>query len=387
MQSLLGKTPLWPAVQLERVHQTFLKMNRSGVIFVAALNGSALGLGAEFSWANDLRVMADGDYFIGQPEILLGIMPGGGGTQRLTRLVGTHRSLVAILEGKPFTPAEALEIGAVDDVVPQDQVLDRAIELAEHFGTRTKGSVGAIKRAVYFGGSMSLTDGLHVERAEFLTTALSKVGQELMLDYMANTEAAGELPLYRPGVYDEVLQAGTTRGAGAAATSGSEKQTMSTRPTKTFTRQDVSFTSGDDTCAAWLYLPDGVDIAAGGHPRPRPGRDAGDAPGRLRRAVRRGRDRCRRVHLPALRRLRRPAPSAALDQAAARGLGRRDRPRQGPRRRRRHAHGGLGQLVRRRPRDHRRLAPPRAGRSGVPVPVHRRPGVGARRSARSARCG
>ena len=212
LRPLLGKTPLWPAVQLERVHQTFLKMNRSGVIFVAALNGSALGLGAEFSWANDLRVMADGDYFIGQPEVLLGIMPGGGGTQRLTRLIGTHRSLVAILDGTPFTPAEALAVGAVDDVVPPDQVLSRAIELAERFGSRPKGSVAAIKRSVYFGGSMSLTEGLHVERAEFLTTARSKVGQELMLDYMATTEATGELPLYTPGVYAEALEAGTVAG-------------------------------------------------------------------------------------------------------------------------------------------------------------------------------
>ena len=215
MQTVLGKTPLWPAVQLERLHKTFLKMNRSGVIFVAALNGSALGLGAEFAWANDLRVMADGDFFIGQPEVLLGIMPGGGGTQRLTRLVGTHRSLVAILEGKPFTPAEALANGAVDDVVVQKDVLDRAVELAGHFGTRTKESVAGIKRAVYFGGSMSLTDGLHVESTEFLMTVLSKVGQELMVDYMKNTEAAGELPFYQPGVYDQILETGNTRGAGA----------------------------------------------------------------------------------------------------------------------------------------------------------------------------
>jgi enoyl-CoA hydratase/carnithine racemase len=214
MQSLVGRTPLWPAIQLERVHHTFLKMNRSGVIFIAALNGSALGLGAEFCWANDLRVMADGDYFIGQPEILLGIMPGGGGTQRLTRLVGTHKSLVAILDGKPFTAAQALAVGAVDDVVPSDRVLDRAIELAQHFGSRTKSARAAIKRAVYFGGSMPLEDGLHLERAEFLTTVLSEIGQGLMLDYMANTDAAGELPLYIPGVYREVLEKGTTHGAG-----------------------------------------------------------------------------------------------------------------------------------------------------------------------------
>ncbi|MFL6090269.1 MAG: enoyl-CoA hydratase/isomerase family protein [Aeromicrobium sp.] len=215
LKGAFGKTPLWPAVQLERVHQTFLKMNRSGVIFVAAMNGSALGLGAEFCWANDLRVMADGDYFIGQPEILLGIMPGGGGSQRLPRLVGNHKALMAILSGRPFSVAEALEIGAVDEVVPPTDVLDRAIERAEHFGSRPKSSRAAVKRAVYFGGSATLAEGLHIERSEFLATALSRIGQELMLDYMANTEAGGELPLYQTGVFDEVLKVGTTRGAGA----------------------------------------------------------------------------------------------------------------------------------------------------------------------------
>jgi enoyl-CoA hydratase len=212
LEPVVRRTPLWPAVQLERLHATFLRMNRSGVIFVAALNGSALGLGAEFAWANDLRVMADGDFFIGQPEVLLGIMPGGGSSQRLTRLIGTHKSLVAILEGTPFTPAQALANGAVDDVVPRDQVVARATELAEHFGSRSKGSVAAIKRAVYFGGSMSLTDGLHVERTEFLTRALSKDGQELMLDYMATTDATGELPLYNPETYKQALESGSVPG-------------------------------------------------------------------------------------------------------------------------------------------------------------------------------
>jgi enoyl-CoA hydratase/carnithine racemase len=204
----ISRTPLGPAVDLERLHQTFLRMNRSGVIFAAALNGSALGLGAVFAWANDLRVMADGDYFIGQPEILLGIMPGGGGSQRLPRLINSHRAMLAILEGKPFTPAQALEFGAVDDVVPPDQVVDRAVELAERLGSRPKESVAAIKRAVYFGGSMSLTEGLHVERTEFLTTALSATGQRLMRDYMAATESTGVLPLSDPAVYEEALRTG-----------------------------------------------------------------------------------------------------------------------------------------------------------------------------------
>ncbi|RNL62741.1 enoyl-CoA hydratase/isomerase family protein [Nocardioides marmoriginsengisoli] len=211
------RTPLSPVIDLERIHATFLRMNSSGVIYVAALNGSALGLGAEFAWAHDLRVMAEGDYVIGQPEVLLGIMPGGGGTQRLTRLVGTHRSLVAILEGKPFTPAEALAAGAVDEVVAPDEVIARALQLAVHFGARSKDSVAAIKRAVYFGGSMSLTDGLHVERAEFLTRVLSDEGQELMLDYMNRSEVEGELPLYSEGVFEEALQVGRVPAGSPAA--------------------------------------------------------------------------------------------------------------------------------------------------------------------------
>src|SRR6185312_13314697 len=82
LDPVVARTPLQGAVQLDRLHATFLRMKGSGVI-----------------------VMAAGDSFIGHPEVLLGINPGGGGTQRLTRLIGTHRSMVAILEGKPFTPA------------------------------------------------------------------------------------------------------------------------------------------------------------------------------------------------------------------------------------------------------------------------------------------
>lgn len=207
-EPVLQKTPMRGLAQLDRLHATFLRMNASGVIFVAALNGSALGLGAEFAWACDLRVMADGDFFIGQPEVLLGIMPGGGGSQRLTHLVGTHRSLVAILEGRPFTSADALANGAVDEVVAPEEVVSRAAELAEYFGRRTKRSVKAIKRSVYFGGSMSLSEGLHMERTEFLATDQSAEGQQLMLQYLADTESVGEPPLYHRDTYDRALELG-----------------------------------------------------------------------------------------------------------------------------------------------------------------------------------
>ena len=215
LEPVVRKTPLWAAAQLDRLHATFLRMNASGAIFIAALIGSALGLGAEFAWACDLRVMADGDFFIGQPEILLGINPGGGGTQRLTRLIGNHRSLVAILEGKPFTPAQALANGAVDEVVAPDDVVTRATELAEYFGLRPREAVAAVKRAVYFGGSMSLSEGLHVERTEFLGTGQSNDGQELMKNYIAATDSIGELPLYHGDTYARALDSGRVPGLGS----------------------------------------------------------------------------------------------------------------------------------------------------------------------------
>jgi len=208
LRTLVGMTRLKTLLQLDSFHATFLKMNASGTIFVAALNGSALAVGAEFAWACDLRIMADGDFAIGLTEVLLALTPGGGGSQRLPRLIGKQRSLVTILEGKPFTPAEALAIGAVDEVVPQDKVLARAIERAEYLGLRPKRSIGAIKRSIYFGSSLSLEDGLQLEHAEFLVRDQSKEAQGRMLAYIAATEATGELPLMDREKLDRALRTG-----------------------------------------------------------------------------------------------------------------------------------------------------------------------------------
>jgi hypothetical protein len=81
---------------------------------------------------------------------------------------------------------------------------------------RPREAIAAIKRAVYFGGSMELSEGLHVERTEFLGTDQSKDGQELMLDYLASTEATGELPLYHGDTYARALEAGRVPGDGSA---------------------------------------------------------------------------------------------------------------------------------------------------------------------------
>jgi len=208
VRKLADRTPLGGAMELLDVHETFLRMNRCGAVFVAALNGSALGIGSELALACDYRLMADGDFVIGQPEILLGFPPGGGGTQRLVRLVGTHRGLVRMLDGGGLDPHAAADIGYVDDVVPPAELIDRAVALGEHLSRRLKFTVAAVKRAAYLGGSMDLEDGLRVENAEFLSTLASPGAQAAMLAYMDRTDQTGDLPLYDGPTYEQTAVAG-----------------------------------------------------------------------------------------------------------------------------------------------------------------------------------
>jgi enoyl-CoA hydratase/carnithine racemase len=208
LSPVVSMTPLSGAVELDRMHNTFMRMNCCGAIFVAALNGSALGLGSELAQACDVRLMAEGDFFIGQPEVLLGFNPGGGGTQRLTRLVGAHRALMMMLEGRPVSPQKALEIGLVDEVVAPGELLERAIALGQYLGSRPRDAIEAIKRSVYIGGSESLEEGMHVERTEFLKALPAREAQALMLEYVERTDRGGDLPLYDPATYDQALECG-----------------------------------------------------------------------------------------------------------------------------------------------------------------------------------
>ncbi|WP_329337473.1 enoyl-CoA hydratase/isomerase family protein [Streptomyces sp. NBC_01352] len=208
VRTLAGMTRLRTLLQLDGFHATFLKMQSSGTIFVAALNGSALAVGTEMALACDLRIMADGEHVIGLTEVLLALTPGGGGSQRLPRLIGRQQALLSILEGRPFTPAEALSLGVVDEVVPQEQVLARSIERAEYLSLRSKKSLGAIKRSINFGSTLSLEDGLQFEHGEFLVRDQSKEAQGRMLAYIATTDATGELPLMDREAYARALAAG-----------------------------------------------------------------------------------------------------------------------------------------------------------------------------------
>lgn len=133
---------------------------------VAAINGYALGGGCELALCADVRIAAD-TATLGQPEILLGIIPGAGGTQRLARLVGPAKAKDIIFTGR-FVPAEEAErIGLVDRVVPADQVYDAAREWAARFATGPAYALRAAKEAIDRGLEADLDTGLAIERQQF----------------------------------------------------------------------------------------------------------------------------------------------------------------------------------------------------------------------------
>jgi enoyl-CoA hydratase len=133
---------------------------------VAAVNGYALGGGCELTLCADVRYAAE-DAVLGQPEILLGVIPGAGGTQRLTRLVGPSRAKDLIFTGRFVKAEEALAIGLVDRVLPADQVYAEAVAWAGQFAGAASYALRAAKDCVDRGLETDLETGLEIERQQF----------------------------------------------------------------------------------------------------------------------------------------------------------------------------------------------------------------------------
>jgi enoyl-CoA hydratase len=133
----------------------------------AAIAGYALGGGLELALACDFRIAAD-TAKVGQPEILLGIIPGGGGTQRLPRLVGPARAKDLIFSGRQVKADEALAMGLVDEVVAADTLLARALERASALAAGAVAAQGLAKQAIDAGLDGPLEDGLQLEQDRFV---------------------------------------------------------------------------------------------------------------------------------------------------------------------------------------------------------------------------
>src|SRR5690349_629104 len=130
-------------------------------VIIAAMNGDALGGGFELTLACDLRIGQRGDFRYGNPEVRAGVIPGAGGTQRVTRLVGLARALDWVLRGRIVRPEVAFELGLVHELV--DDAPARALELAEEIACLPPMSVANAKRALYLGADANLQAAFEIE--------------------------------------------------------------------------------------------------------------------------------------------------------------------------------------------------------------------------------
>jgi len=159
-----------------------------GVPIIAAVRGFALGGGCELAMACDLIIAAD-DARFGQPEIKIGVMPGAGGTQRLTRAIGAARAMELVLTGRMIEAAEAQAAGLVTRVVPAAETVPAALELADAIATMPPLAVRAAKRAVRAAAEMPLSAGLRAERDAFFDLFATEDQREGMRAFMEKRPA------------------------------------------------------------------------------------------------------------------------------------------------------------------------------------------------------
>ena len=147
-------------------NQVFAKLENLSKPTIAAVNGFALGGGCELAMACDIRLASEKAKF-GQPETGLGITPGFGGTQRLPRIVGVSRAMELILTAKTISAAQAREIGLVSEVYPPEELMDRALELANAIAANAQVAVRQSKAAIRRGLQTDMATGAAFESEAF----------------------------------------------------------------------------------------------------------------------------------------------------------------------------------------------------------------------------
>jgi enoyl-CoA hydratase/carnithine racemase len=173
-----------PAGDRQEVVSVFDFLESLPIISIAANNGQAWGGGAELSWGCDLRIAAESATY-GQPEVALGIIPGAGGTTRLARLIGQTKCMEMILDGRPITAREALALGAINRVVPDDQLRAKAIEWAAHIAQWPAWSLAACKRSLVEGRDRPLDEARRHEGRIFVDVARRPESLQIMRDAQA----------------------------------------------------------------------------------------------------------------------------------------------------------------------------------------------------------
>src|SRR3954467_15776630 len=150
---------------IERGHEALASIARIPKIFIAQVEGHALGGGLEISLACDLRFGARGTYKLGVPEVTLGLLPGNGGTQRLPRIIGVPKALDLMVTGRPLSPGEAHGLGILNGLFPAAETADRTRAYAEALAGGATAAIGEIKLTTYAGIELPIADALARERA------------------------------------------------------------------------------------------------------------------------------------------------------------------------------------------------------------------------------
>lgn len=193
-------------------NETLLRLEHTPKLVIAALNGHCVGGGLEIALACDLRIgRASGEKpnLVGLPEVNLGVLPGTGGTQRLTRVLGRAQALQLMVEGRNLTVEEARELGLIHAVFPAHGWWDAVLTYARGFcrPTRAAGAVGLIKRAVVSGADLSLESGLALERElqmRLFAAPDAREGMAAFLEKRAPRFDQERPELRRPAVEGEV---------------------------------------------------------------------------------------------------------------------------------------------------------------------------------------
>jgi enoyl-CoA hydratase/carnithine racemase len=192
-------TPRWKYYFCLHANETLQRLEQTPKLVIAALNGHCVGGGLEVALAADLRVARRAPagakpFQIGLPEVKLGVLPGTGGTQRLTRLVGPARAIEWMAEARTFDADAALAAGLINRVLPAEGFLEAVQAWADSFTLpgRAALAVGGIKRAVQGGGELPLASGLALERELQQRLFESADAREGVAAFVAKREARFE---------------------------------------------------------------------------------------------------------------------------------------------------------------------------------------------------
>ena len=147
-----------PPKELHHFHKMLLRLRDIEAIVIAGINGNTAGGGCEFSLGCDLRIMSEGPYAIGLPETSVGILPGGGGTQRLARLIGSSRALDLILHARLLSPQEAFEFGLINKLVPHERFREELMTYCSDLASRAPIALRQVKKIIHKGLDKTLEE-------------------------------------------------------------------------------------------------------------------------------------------------------------------------------------------------------------------------------------